>query len=191
MGIPLEWSVQYRDFRWGRLAHVFVLDTRLYRDDPSATPPDGRTMLGDEQLAWLQDGLVTSRAAFKIIVTSVPFEFNGTDDDWGAYEEEKEILRATIRNESVTGVVFLSGDRHWFAARHLERGMREYQIGPIAAGLGRYPDSFPPDVVASAHSRNYGLVAVEADGTSAIMTFECYDEDHDLIYAETTSAPIP
>jgi alkaline phosphatase D len=60
----------YRDFRWGDLAHIAMIDTRQYRDPHSPGAPliglralgayeaaVGRTMLGEAQRTWLLDAL--------------------------------------------------------------------------------------------------------------------------------------
>ena len=63
-------------FNTGRVDHLyqdphlpdvqfFMLDNRYHRDPNEA--PDRKTMLGEEQLEWLKDGLVRSRATFKVI----------------------------------------------------------------------------------------------------------------------------
>ena len=96
-----------------------------------------------------------------------------------------------IADTGIENVVFLSGDRHWFACRHLEDSMREYQVGPLAAGLGMYPDTFPPEVVASALVRNYGFIRIEPDDVSgtATLTFECIDENANVVYRESVTSP--
>ncbi|HEU5058617.1 MAG TPA: alkaline phosphatase D family protein, partial [Kofleriaceae bacterium] len=189
---PLSSTVAYRDFRWGALAHFFVLDTRRYRDDPDLTAADSRQFLGGEQYDWLTAGLSGSDAVFKLIVTSVPFDFNGSVDDWGAYELEKSRLRAFLADSGTENVIFLTADRHWFAARHLSDGLREFQVGPLAAGLGMYPEAFPPEVVASALLRNYGAISIAPDLERGIATlrFTCVDEHHVPVYQEIIEAPL-
>ena len=74
----------YRTLRLGRHAELFILDTRQYRDanatpDAGPAPPtDGgeverdKSMLGREQLTWLERKLAASDATWKIVVSSVP-----------------------------------------------------------------------------------------------------------------------
>ena len=81
------------------LAHVF---------DPS------RTMLGNEQLAWLQQGLLESTARWKFIVNEVPMVqlFVGPYDRWEGYHAERDALLNFIRDNGITNVVFLTTDIH-------------------------------------------------------------------------------
>jgi alkaline phosphatase D len=189
---PFAGEVAYRELRWGRLAHFFVLDTRLYRDrrDPRR---DRWKMLGDAQLAWLTAALRGSDAAFKIIVSSVPFGFDGyEDDDWSAFAADRGAVLDVVRETRIEPLIVLSADRHWFAARHLENGIREYQVGPLTAGLGKYPDSFPPNVVASALVRNFGRIDLDADAETGIarLTFSCRDIDGNLIFTERAESQL-
>ena len=64
----------YRSFRWGKDVEVFLLDARSYRsaNDLPDTPKSGKTMLGAEQLAWLEKGLIESDATWKIVSSDVP-----------------------------------------------------------------------------------------------------------------------
>ncbi|KAJ8515524.1 hypothetical protein ONZ45_g7080 [Pleurotus djamor] len=120
----------YYEFRYADVA-FFVMDTRRYRsgvNDTVETP----TMLGEKQLtelfAWL--GRVNSTATFKFIVTSVPFtSLWGHDaqvDSWAGYPAEKSALLKIIH--TVPNVIFLSGDRHEFAA--IEFNAEEGTLAP-------------------------------------------------------------
>ena len=62
----------YRSFRWGRLLEIFILDTRQYRSDNGQPDGPGKTMLGNTQRRWLTDGVATSTATWKVVVSSVP-----------------------------------------------------------------------------------------------------------------------
>ncbi|TFB13281.1 hypothetical protein E3V33_02650 [Candidatus Marinimicrobia bacterium MT.SAG.4] len=70
-GIYYRFSVADVDF--------FVLDTRWYRSSMQEDDVEGKTMLGNEQLAWLLDGLKRSTAVFKIIFSSVSLNDYGME----------------------------------------------------------------------------------------------------------------
>jgi alkaline phosphatase D len=111
-------------FRYGDLVEVFVLDLRSQRDPVYGAPPDDpdKSMLdGDErpegrpkgQKAWLLSALRRSRARWKLIVSSVPW--NRTvekDDSWWAYRAEQRQILDALRAGGVEGVVVVSGDIH-------------------------------------------------------------------------------
>lgn len=123
----------WRSFRYGDLAEIFVLDSRLYdRDEPGAIPADSalsaapdRRMLGPEQMNWLLDGLASSASRWKIICQQMVFHqwqlgdpgttgaglyLNG--DAWDGYQAERARILAHLRDQTIDNVVVLSGDVH-------------------------------------------------------------------------------
>ncbi len=70
-------------------------------------------MWGPAQLQWLKDGLVNSRAPFKIVangnqVLNPISEFEALVN----FKTEYDDLIAYIKKNRIPGVVFISGDRH-------------------------------------------------------------------------------
>jgi alkaline phosphatase D len=72
---PVDGTRIYRDFRWGDLAHICMLDTRQYRDAKLTASPlfgptmlgpgeaaAGRSILGTTQRAWLLGALDQAQA---------------------------------------------------------------------------------------------------------------------------------
>lgn len=123
----------WRQFRYGDLVELFMLDTRLYdRDAPDGLPASatgrepGRRMLGPEQMQWLQDGLAASSAQWKILGQQVVMhqwnlagapqaagggtQLNG--DAWDGYQAERHALIQHLRSRQIGNVVVLSGDVH-------------------------------------------------------------------------------
>jgi alkaline phosphatase D len=130
----------YRRLRFGRLAELSMLDLRTYRskqasgqgvDDPA------RTITGDDQMAWLKDGLVSSTARWKLVgnpvmisridvgalpawllgplakLLGVPengFALNA--DQWDGYNADRDELVNHLRAHNTRDVVFLTGDIH-------------------------------------------------------------------------------
>jgi alkaline phosphatase D len=112
-GCWFEFSVADVDF--------FMLDCRYYRTNPYADP---RTMLGAVQKAWLLAELKKSKAALKIIVSSVawaPSAKPGSRDTWDGFPAEREEIFSTIEKNRIEGVLLLSGDRHRSDARKIPR----------------------------------------------------------------------
>ncbi|MCA8949845.1 MAG: alkaline phosphatase D family protein, partial [Planctomycetes bacterium] len=97
----------WRQRRYGKELELFLIDTRRYRgrndDPPSAQKP----LLGATQLAWLEQALQQSDATWKVIATSVPTFYNGTDS-WDGYVHEREQLLAFLRQQHVDNVVFVA-----------------------------------------------------------------------------------
>ncbi len=118
----------YRALRWGDLAEFWLLDTRQYRSDQNCddVPAPGcagwaeyeGTLLGDEQEAWLTDGMAASPALWKIVAQQVVFSFVNFGgvfvnfDQWDGYSRARQRLLDFITSEALENVVVLSGDLH-------------------------------------------------------------------------------
>ncbi len=122
----------YRSFSYGQHADVFVLDTRSYRDpivnwDTNPVTLAPKTMLGQEQMAWLKKGLAASETTWKFLVTSVPLSYptgwpqpqvEGRDGwanytEKSGYETELMSLLFFLESHDIENVIFLAGDTHW------------------------------------------------------------------------------
>lgn len=97
---------------WGARLRIIMLDTRSYRDSIGTTS-DG-TMLGTEQLTWLQGLLAAPDTPLTFIVSAEGWHSAGSDDDWGFYQNERATIAGWITASS-TEVVFLCGDMHRMA----------------------------------------------------------------------------
>jgi alkaline phosphatase D len=64
----------YRSFHWGKDLDLFILDMHSYRsrDDLPDIPENNKTLLGKDQLHWLEQSLVNSTATWKVISADVP-----------------------------------------------------------------------------------------------------------------------
>ena len=83
----------------------------------------------------------------------------------------------------VPGIVFFSGDQHWFAAHRHAHGIREFQVGPLARGLGT-PGRTAPGVLFRSVQYNFGLIDVDGDQ----LTVCGVGADGSCFYKETLSA---
>jgi alkaline phosphatase D len=121
----------YRNVSFGRLAELLVLDTRQHRtDQPSGgevldldaipTSPDA-TLLGSDQMNWLQQSFRRSRAnwnvmAQQVMMASVDFEKGHPhryySDGWPAYQPEKQRLMQYLHDAKIRNPVVLTGDFH-------------------------------------------------------------------------------
>lgn len=170
----------YRKISYGPLLDVFVLDMRSYRGANSynrqdAPGPDA-AFLGQQQLAWLKDGLKRSRATWKIVSADMPlgllvtdgkdaqgremFEAvaNGDGPPLGREFEFADLLR-TLKRQKVRNVVWITADVHYCAAHYFDPRKAqftdfdpfwEFVAGPIhAGGFGpnKLDNTFGPQVM--------------------------------------------
>lgn len=121
----------YRRFEFGQTATFHLLDERQYRTDQPCGDQFGNpcgeefdpeaTILGDEQAAWLEDGLVNSTAKWQIVpqqifmanIDAQPGPGNaGYTDGWDGYRASRDRLLGFVADHDVENFVVLTGDIH-------------------------------------------------------------------------------
>jgi len=174
-------DIKYRRWRWGAGLECFLLDCRRFRSANSAPDDADKTMLGATQRAWLIEAVAASTATFKLILTSVPLDFGVGDDHWATYVTERDAIFAQLIG--ISGVLFVSGDQHWFAAHRHAHGIREMQIGPTARGV-LAPGAMVPGVLYRAQRYNAGVIEIAGD----TLTLSGLGEGGERFYRETVTA---
>jgi phosphodiesterase/alkaline phosphatase D-like protein len=174
-------EIRYRRWRWGAHLECFLLDCRRFRSANNAPDDARKTMLGAEQLRWLIDGVTTSAATFKLILTSVPLDYGTGDDHWSSFRTERDAMLASL--VGTPGVLFVSGDQHFFASHRHAFGTREMQIGPLGRGLG-VPGPMAPGVIFRAVRYNAGVIDIAGDQ----LTLTGLGDSGEPFYRETLSA---
>jgi alkaline phosphatase D len=117
----------YRSFTFGRLADLFMLDGRTYRDQQvsmgdSHVVDAGRSMLGPKQEAWLRDGLRRSQRAgttWRMLGQQVMFSpflplasrTSGVDT-WEGYPAARSRIVGALERDAIDGLVIVAGDIH-------------------------------------------------------------------------------
>lgn len=100
----------------------YFLDTRYFKDTKKGP---GQSMLGETQWQWLEDEMATSQAKVNIFVTPIGFLLNRlfVTEDWAEFPDDKERLMKLVGLFDLSGVFFMSGDKHFgsFIKRSWER----------------------------------------------------------------------
>lgn len=124
-------------FQWSDV-DFFLLDNRYYRS-PLHREFTNRQILGDEQIEWLIDALCYSKAVFKVIVIGGQF-LNPLPlyENHANYPEERKKILDLIEQENISGVVFITGDRHFTEIAKLDRDgnypLYEFTVSPLTSG---------------------------------------------------------
>ncbi|NCW45232.1 MAG: alkaline phosphatase [Gemmatimonadaceae bacterium] len=164
----------YRSFSLGALADIFVVDLRSYRGTNSANlqaePSPTTAILGEAQLAWLEQSLRQSRATWKIIACDMPiglvvndrvrdgvrnYEAVANADNGTPLGREHDIARLlrNLQAAQVRNVVWVTADVHYCAAHH---------YAPDRAAFTQF-DAFWEFVAGPMHAGTFGPNAL--DGT--------------------------
>lgn len=174
----------------------FLLDNRYYR-----TPNDRKTVehtiLGKEQLEWLIDALSSSRAPFKMV--AIGGQVLNTAAVFENYvrhaPEERAYLLHRIADEGITGVIFLTGDRHHTELSQYTNiaGHQVYDltVSPLTSGAGNYPEEANAFRVADTYvgQRNYGLLTFSGPRTERQLTIHIKDKNGEQLWEHTIKAP--
>ncbi|HWB63392.1 MAG TPA: alkaline phosphatase D family protein, partial [Chitinophagales bacterium] len=92
-------------------AEFFMTDDRWYRDSPGDTMG---AYFGAEQVKWLKEALKASKATFKFICTgSQVLNDSYYGESYAKYPHERDDLLSFIADNNITGVIFLTGDKHY------------------------------------------------------------------------------
>jgi len=159
-------------FEWGDV-EFFLLDDRYHRAPNRMPPGPEKVMFGEAQMRWLMESLASSNATFKIIAGGNqmlnPMTFF---EAFGNYPAEQKRLFDFLRETKITGVLFISGDRH-----HTELIKREdvsayplydFTSSPLTAGTARSErEAYNAARVANTlvtGIKNFGLI--EVSGTA-------------------------
>ena len=125
-------SQLYRSFKYGDLADIMMLDTRIEGREkqynlqvfPADTPELPENIISAEQEAWLKEQLSGSTAKWKIIGNQVVMSIwqfvNQTDgsisyanqDQWNGYPIGRTRLMEFFRDSGVSNIVVVTGDVH-------------------------------------------------------------------------------
>ena len=129
-------KVSFRDIDF------FLLDDRTYRNADNAPESPAKGMLGEAQLTWLKDALLRSHAPFKIIANGNQMLNDMTGGEgWSHFEHERSQFLEWLGETRISGVVLLTGDRHYSALFKLEREenypLYELSCSPLTAGPRR------------------------------------------------------
>ena len=148
----------YDQLAWGKLAELWTLDCRQYRSaqacrDPvrgggrmvvqcdELTRPD-RTMLGQTQERWLEQGLQRSTRTWKLLAQATQISSTGVNtpagrshwnDAWDGYPEARRRLLQAIVDAKQRNVVTLGGDVHMNVAAQLRLQPNDNQSPIIAS----------------------------------------------------------
>jgi alkaline phosphatase D len=193
----------YDQFVWGKLAELWTLDCRQYRSPQACRDPlrgggrmvmqcseldaPERTMLGDVQERWLDQGLRRTTRTWKLLAqatqissTSVPTPVGRStwNDAWDGYPEARRRLLQTIVDAKLSNVVTLGGDVHMNVAAQLRLQPNDPNSPIVASeivttsitsrGMGDkvlsvIRDNNPDLLHARADERGYTLVQVTPD----------------------------
>ncbi|AFH49936.1 Alkaline phosphatase D [Ignavibacterium album JCM 16511] len=175
-------------FEWADV-DFFLMDDRYFRS-PNELTDKNKPYLGDEQIQWLIDNLVTSNAPFKIIAIGGqvlnPVSGRGIET-YEMFKKEKEMLLSLIEKNKIEGVIFLSGDRHHSEVSKLKREnsypLYDITVSSLTAGVspGKNENN-PYRIGESIDQHNFAKITVRGPRKNRELECNFYDVDGKFIY---------
>ncbi len=176
-------------FEWSD-CQFFLLDNRFYRS-PNDRKDGERSVLGESQLEWLKDALVSSHASFKFIAMGGQFLNTApVFENYSAngFDKERQELIDFIYLHQIKNVVFLTGDRH-----HSELSMLKVEgrptiydltISPLTSGVHDASQEANLLRVDGSHvaKRNFGFLTVDGELKERVLTIEIKDSEGLLLW---------
>lgn len=181
---PKDREIIYRQFRFGNLIDLFMLDTRLYGRNRQSVDlvtinDTKRTLLGWDQEIWLHKGLSTSQAkdtrwrilGQQVMMAQLPSnELPFNPDQWDGYPETRRRLYQHIKTNDINNFVVLTGDIHSSWASDLATNpLLLWEYNP-ANGEGALGVEFVTPSVTSPSLDNPQLANFAANALNALTT---------------------
>ena len=162
--------------------HFFMLDNRYFR-----TPNDCETcdpiLLGKQQIDWLVEALVESKASFKLVC--VGGQVLNTAKLWETYNNlapaERAYLLGRIESEEIKNVIFVNGDRHHSELSSYRNAagymVHDLTASPLTAGVGRPQEEVNRLRVDGTLviERNFGLLEFSGPRKERVLKIGIYD----------------
>ncbi|MEO6612051.1 MAG: alkaline phosphatase D family protein [Chitinophagaceae bacterium] len=170
---------------WGD-ADIFMTDDRWWRstdklkDSVDGKPNPEKRMLGVQQMEWLKNSLLFSTATFKIIaVGSQVLNPVSPYEAWWKFPVEYKELMDFLEEYKITGVVFLTGDRHHSEIIKVSRPgsypLYDITASPLTSGthtFGGPEKNNPYRVLGIDEKQNYSRFSFSGQRGSRKLTVE-------------------
>ena len=175
-------AIEYGD------AHFFFLDNRWHRSEYNMATIKEQ-MLGEEQIDWLIELLKYSRAPFKFVaVGSQILNTAAVYENYANYEEERSRLLNRIAQEGITGVIFLTGDRHHTEMSEVEiDGVKIYDltVSPLTSGTHNPGDEKNDNRIEGSliNEHNYGLLNISGARKERVVNIEIKSASGKSLYS--------
>jgi len=166
----------------------FLMDDRYFRA-PNDLVDSTKDYFGEKQLNWLIDALSASAAPFKFVITGGQVVNEAAVfENMSTYPiERKKLLDKLIENK-ISGVIFISGDRHHTNLQKLERNgtypLYDLTISPLTSSAGK-----PADVELKGNtiiqgtelynSQAFSIMEVSGKRTDRVLKINVFDANGD------------
>ncbi len=159
----------------------FMTDDRYHRD-PNNAPEDGhKSYLGEKQMAWLKRELLASKAKLKVLASGGEWQSQSQAASWASFLRERDDLFKFIEDNRITGMLLLSGDRHFTAAYQAAGKFIEVTSGPLGSKTGDPKPTAEMFWNAGKSGKFYCIYDVNTAAATPQVTLEIYRASEGLV----------
>ncbi len=160
---PFDYSRIYRNFQFGDLVNLSMLDTRTYRTPHPCGEGDflerylplgctnlenpEQSMMGQEQREWLINTWSASHCRWNVLGNQTYMGRMGIElgdkvklpfnvDAWDGYEAERQILMNEVKSNNVDNFVVLTGDLHTYMASQVKQDYADLSFWNLSNQVG-------------------------------------------------------
>ena len=177
-------------------AEFFLLDDRFHRDADFARGLSEKQLYGPDQMRWLKNALKMSRARFKFITGgNEMLNRHNRYEGWNHFPEEQGDFLAWLVGNKQSGVIFLSGDRHFTKLAKLSRsgtyGLYELTCSPLTSSPFRdYEATANPsiDPETLVRERNFCLLNFDGAANARAVTLSAHDRTGQALWRRRIEA---
>jgi alkaline phosphatase D len=169
----------------GQRVKVILIDNRYFSDDRKADNPQ---LLGAAQRAWLADTLQQSTAQINILVSGTQIiSEEHRYEKWANFPTDRAWLLKLIREESIPGVICISGDRHIHEISVLQEADAPYPLVDItSSGLTHSWTNFKSEpnrhrVGEVFKGLAFGTLTIDWDSQPVTITAEIRDGSNQVV----------
>jgi len=173
----------------------FLLDCRYHRNERK---PERPTLLGSGQLSWLKKQLLRSTATFKFIALgSQVLNEVYRSETYILMPEERQELLDFLHENGITGVIFLTGDRHHTELLKLDQpGNPVYDLtcSPLSSltrNTERTAEADNPLRIPNTLTtvRNFGRITVSGPEGQRVCLIEIFDNNGSKLWQYRIETP--
>ena len=168
-----------------------MLDCRYYRTSPTEPHP---TMLGPVQKRWLKATLRQLSGTFKVICSSVPWDYRtkgDSRDTWNGYRDEREEIFSFLEAQRIEGVLLMSADRHRSDAWRIDRpnGYSLYEFNSSRlTNQHVHPEMTDAGALFSYNKKqSFGIVDLNTEREDPTATYSVVTIDGEIVHEVTVN----
>lgn len=177
----------------------FMTDGRYYRAPEGEPESDNKTYFGKAQLQWLKSSLKQSQATFKLVALgSQALNYNAQSEVLPMYKREYKDFMKWLLQEKISGVVFISGDRHFTELLKIKRPghypLYEFTSSPMTSNVVTGIKAVVNDDIELVNDlrvpgtlvnkeRNFGLIKVQGAKGQRRLLLETYNKDGKILWS--------